>query len=173
MNKNIFLIGFSTSGKTSVGIKLAKKLKCNFYDTDSLIEKKSKMIIPYIFEIKGEKWFREEEKKIIRQLLRRKERMVIALGGGSFQNKESREQIIKSGDTIYLQCSQNELYRRIRYNNNRPLLNSKSRKDLKNKIKSLISKRLDNYKKADYTISTTNRSIENVANEIIKKISND
>jgi len=171
MGKNIFLIGFSGSGKTSVGRLMAKKLNRKFYDSDGLIEKKSRMTISDIFEQKGENWFRMEEKKVIKQILSKKILTVTALGAGSFQNREIRSQLLKSGITVYLRCSQKELYNRIKNYKDRPLLIDYSGENLKNRIRLLISNRTDNYKKADYTISTTNRSITEIVKEIIRKTS--
>ena len=58
------------SGKTTIGKKLSKNLDLKFLDTDKIIEKKNSMSINQIFNIKGEKYFRNEEKKIFRQPLK-------------------------------------------------------------------------------------------------------
>jgi shikimate kinase len=172
MKRDIYLIGFSGSGKTSVGKILATKLKRKFYDSDTMVERKIKMTIPEIFETKGERWFRIEEKKVINEISNNKISKVVALGGGAFQNKDSRKHLFKSGIIIFMNCSQAELYRRIKNNQDRPLLNSYHGNVLKNKIRYLLSKRISNYKKADYTISSTNRNISDVVIEIMKIIKN-
>ena len=65
LNKNLILIGMMASGKSTIGILLAKKLNLKFFDTDFIIEKKAKMKIVEIFQKKGEPYFRNLEKKII------------------------------------------------------------------------------------------------------------
>ncbi|MFZ5980756.1 MAG: shikimate kinase [Candidatus Zixiibacteriota bacterium] len=174
---NIFLTGFSTSGKTTLGRKLARKLKMRFYDTDRLIEKKEKQPITLIFKEKGEKYFRTQENKIIRQVVDRPGQKVVALGGGAFLNKANRELVQAYGIVVYLSCSVRELYRRLKVLKGRPLLvfDTKKYPDRATRIESvkqLLATRQSNYNKADYRISTTNKSITLSVNQIIKKIKN-
>ena len=84
---NIVLIGHMGSGKSTIGKNLAKKLSIDFVDTDYEIEKFTDAKISDIFLNQGENQFREIEEKIIKQILDSKEKKVIALGGGSFENK--------------------------------------------------------------------------------------
>ena len=83
MNKNLVLTGMMGVGKSTIGKKLAKKLKFKFIDIDFIIEKKERKKIDEIFKTKGEKYFRKIEEKITLKFLDR-ERQVISLGGGSF-----------------------------------------------------------------------------------------
>ena len=82
MKKNLLLTGMMGVGKSTVGKKLAKKLKLKFIDIDGLIEKKEKKTIKQIFENKSEDYFRKIEKKITLEELK-KSNSVIALGGGA------------------------------------------------------------------------------------------
>jgi shikimate kinase len=79
---NIVLIGFMGSGKSSVASKISSISDYEFIDTDSLIEKKSKLTISEIFKIFGEKYFRELERETIKELLSYGKKLVIATGGG-------------------------------------------------------------------------------------------
>ena len=172
----IYLIGFSGSGKSTIGPRIAKKLKIPFYDIDSYIEKKYRTKISRIFSEKGEKQFRKyEEKAIIEVTNNRFKKKVISLGGGAFQNSKIRHLCKENGKVIYLSCSQREIYRRMRLVSDRPLLKPEiknpkpSAEFLKNKIKSMIIKRIKNYRKADIIISTTEKTIKASVTEIIKK----
>ena len=91
--KNIILIGYRCTGKTSVGRKLAKKLKLPFYDTDPMITDRIGTTIKAWVEEKGWESFRQEEKAIIKGIASLKPG-VISLGGGAVMDSENRE-IIK------------------------------------------------------------------------------
>jgi shikimate kinase len=79
--KNIYLVGFMGSGKSTVGKILAEKLNMNFIDIDKLIEEKEEMKIKDIFEQKGESYFRELERKQIEAIVNQKG-LVVSTGGG-------------------------------------------------------------------------------------------
>ena len=94
MKKNLVLLGMMGVGKTTLGKIVAKRLGLKFIDTDLIVEKKNSMKIDEIFEKKGEKFFRiEEEKETLKSL--KKNKCVIALGGGAFVNKIVRDNILK------------------------------------------------------------------------------
>ncbi|MEW5995930.1 MAG: shikimate kinase, partial [Candidatus Zixiibacteriota bacterium] len=88
--KHIFLIGFSGSGKSSVGPKLAHRLGLRFVDTDAQIEQRHRKSIERIFADEGKAAFRRYESEAIAELAGRKNRpLVIALGGGAFERKKN------------------------------------------------------------------------------------
>lgn len=175
--RNIFLIGFSGSGKSTIGPLLANKLKARFYDTDNLIEAKARKTISNIFELSGETVFRQLESNVIMNLTKdRKQNRVIALGGGAFQISRIRARVRESGLSVYLSCSLRELYRRLKEKDDRPLLhghkgkNPLSRQVILNRMSRLLLKRRSNYTKADIRISTTNRTVAEVVRMLSKKI---
>ena len=90
MKKNVILTGMMGVGKSTIGKKLARKLKLKFIDIDRLIEKKEKSSISEIFSQNGESYFRKIEKNITLEELK-KDNCVIALGGGTFLNKKVRK----------------------------------------------------------------------------------
>ncbi len=172
---HIFLIGFSGSGKSTVGKFLARKLNYSFVDIDKQIESKSRKTIPDIFETNGEKAFRKLESAAIKNLFAEKTKAkVIALGGGTFENRATRQLISENGISVWLRCSISELYERLRKHSDRPKLAGKkgisSVKELKGKIKKLLLKRKDNYAKADLQVITSNMTKNRVALEIITKL---
>jgi shikimate kinase len=176
--QDIFLVGFSGSGKTVSGRKLADALNAAFYDTDSLIAKRARMNIAGIFERMGESGFRELEEEIILELVAdgSGERRVIALGGGALHGRKVRSAIKGNGITIYLSCSRKVLYRRLRDLTDRPVLMSNQRKtkaparQLRNKINRLLNMRIDNYREAHIRVATTNRTPDEVVQEIRRKL---
>ena len=92
MKKNLILLGMMAVGKSTIGRIIAKKQKYKFIDTDLKIEEKNSMTINEIFKRKGEKFFRMEEEKVVLNSLE-KEEHVIALGGGSFLNRNIKRVI--------------------------------------------------------------------------------
>lgn len=165
--RRIYLIGFSGSGKSTVGPILAKKLKARFVDTDSLIEKEAKRTIAEIFSKSGESLFRRLEARTIKRLLSVRGRWVISLGGGAFASPANRKVLAGSGPVIFLSCSAAELYRRIKDKTDRPLVGGLRSEKLA-RIKSLLDRRLKSYQLADLRVSTTKRRPAETVRAIVK-----
>ena len=169
--ENIFLIGFSGSGKSTIGPLLAKELNYEFYDTDSIIEKKTGKSISKIFEINGEVSFRKYELSAIEEIIKKKTiNKVVALGAGAFNTDKNRDVILKSGLVIYLKCSAELILKRLADSHNRPLLNSIDRSNRFEKIKQMLSTREPNYKKAHLIISTIGKDSKKMILSILKEI---
>lgn len=126
MAKAIFLCGFMGAGKTSVGKALAKKLNFDFLDTDRLIEQKYGQI-PQIFAEKGEKYFRQKELELAKELIS-KENVIISSGGG-FVLSEEVQAVLKDSFVIYLEVPFEKCYSRI-CRSERPLVRNNSKEQL-------------------------------------------
>jgi len=167
--QHIFLIGFSGSGKSTVGPLLADRLGISFVDTDSLIEKQAGCAISEIFQDQGERTFRRMEREAVETHVKRRKPAVIALGGGAFENPVIRKLALSSGLVVYLSCSAREIYHRLRNTKDRPLLDKvlRLRKTTRqvwlDRVGLLLKKRLTNYRKADLIISTTDKSPKQAA----------
>ncbi|SNZ08430.1 shikimate kinase [Persephonella hydrogeniphila] len=160
--KNIYLVGFMGSGKSTVGKILAEKLKMRFTDIDQLIEKEEGKAIPQIFKEKGEKYFRELEKKMLEKIQEEKN-LVVSTGGGLGADRENMEKMKKNGLVVWLDVSFEEILKRCEGDQNRPLLNQPVEK-----IKKLYDKRIPIYKLAHIHIKTDNKKPEEIAEEIIR-----
>lgn len=171
----IYLVGFSCAGKSTIGPKLAEKLNCSFYDLDDMISQEQDLTISDIFKNKGEKQFREFESELLFSLSQKKESFCVALGGGGFQSPKNQDMIENSGISVYLSCADEELYNRLKNQTDRPLLQDEKSKqlspnELKEKIASLMTKRRENYLKADIIYSTTDKTVDETVDELYKKI---
>ena len=124
-NKSIVLVGHMGSGKSTIGKNLSKKLGIDFFDSDKEIELREKIKISNIFSLHGEKYFRNLEEKINLKLLKYKN-VVLALGGGAFQNPSVRKVALEKCNCIWLKCSLNLLEQRCNFKKNRPLLVNKN-----------------------------------------------
>ncbi len=163
MKKNLVLVGMMASGKTTIGKLVAKIKDLEFVDTDKSIEKKNSMTIYEIFKKKGEKFFREEEKKEVLKNLEKKN-CIIAVGGGSFVNKSIRENILKNAISFWLDVDIKTLNKRVKWNKNRPLLNKKN--NMK-KLNNLYAERKKIYELADHKIECEQLTKENIVKKII------
>ena len=161
--KNLVLIGMMSSGKSTIGELLAKKLNFKFFDIDKIIENETKMKITEIFKIKGENFFRNLEEKTTVKLLNFSD-VVISLGGGGFVNEIIRKETNTKSKTFWLDWNLDTLISRIRKRNNRPVALALNNNELKN----LIIKRSKYYSKAKYKINCQKLTRP----EIIKKILN-
>lgn len=164
MSANIVLTGLMGAGKSTVGKLLSKQLKnYTFVDVDEVIVDLEGMSIPEIFAQKGEPYFRELEKKVISELSE-EENLIIALGGGAFEDETNRENLMENGVVFYLKSSVERLLSRIKDDNSRPLLQCDNPGG---KLKELLAQREPNYLKADYVIETDSLNISEIAEKII------
>ena len=161
----ICLTGMMGSGKTTIAKLFASRYGIVFYDVDSVIEKQEGMSISDIFQKKGEGYFRLIEKNTIKSIFKN-ENMIISLGGGAFENEETRQFLLNNSKVIYLQTSAQEIYNRIKNDNTRPLLCDNMSVE---KINEILQKREKNYLLAHKVIITDNKTPE----QIILELNND
>ena len=159
--ENLVFLGMMGSGKSSIGILVAKKLKLNFIDIDSEIESHLGITIKKIFEEKGENYFRKIEEKITLKKLKLTS-SVISLGGGAFVNKKIRTEVLKDHKSFWLNWDYKILLKRIKNSKKRPLAINFP----ENELIELIKKRSYNYSKASFEIKCDNLT----KNEIVDKI---
>lgn len=160
--KTIILTGMMGSGKSAIGKILASSLGLKCIDIDNYIEEKENTSIAKIFELHGEKYFREIEKNAIQEVFT-SANSVISLGGGAFENIETREFLLKNSTTIYLKTSPEIIFERIKNNTERPLLNNNMTIE---KITEILTKREKNYEKAQKIIITDNKTPADIIQEI-------
>lgn len=117
----VVLVGLMGAGKTTVGKILASRLGWNFFDSDRIVEQKTGVSIPVIFDLEGEAGFRRRESQALGELLARDE-IVLATGGGIVLRPENREVLRGAGLVVYIEVAPELLYARTRHDRNRPLL---------------------------------------------------
>jgi shikimate kinase len=117
----ISLVGLPGSGKSTVGRQLARRLGLPFTDSDHAIEQRIGCSIGEFFEREGEPRFRDMEESVIRELAQAGSG-VLATGGGAVLRAANREQLHRAGHVVYLRTTPEEVFRRLRHDRNRPLL---------------------------------------------------
>lgn len=125
--QRIFLIGPMGSGKTTVGRRLARRLGLDFLDLDHELQKRCGVEVAVIFDIEGEAGFRQRESALLDELTR-KDRLVLATGGGSVLAAENRRILAERGLVVYLRTSVDQQLRRLERDKQRPLLQAPDRR---------------------------------------------
>lgn len=163
--QHIILTGFMGTGKSTIGRRLANRLNLIFIDTDHEIEKEEGKSIPEIFNQHGEDYFREVESELFIQLLSNENQKVISTGGGIILSQKNRKAMLNH-QVILLEASIDEIMRRVKENENRPLLNQGV--ELKERISHLIQERKKYYSEvATIKVNTDDKKKEDIINEII------
>ncbi len=163
----VVLLGYMGSGKSSVGKILAQSLKIKFYDLDDYIESKEKLTISQLFSTKGEIYFRLKESEYLKELLDADESFVLALGGGTPCYSNNMDQIIENSISVYLKASLNTLTNRlIKEKDKRPLISELGKDKFNEFIAKHLFERLLFYEKATYSLSTDEKLIQNLVDEI-------
>lgn len=161
---NLVLVGLMGCGKTTVGRLLAHLLTWELIDTDRMIEERTGVSIPQLFQEKGEAYFRRVEKEVLLDL-KDKERMVLATGGGAVLDGTNRRLLKETGLVVYLKTSPAVLAARVGHGEGRPLLKTG---DPGVVLTALLEEREGFYREADLVVTTDGRTPRQVAEEIIR-----
>jgi shikimate kinase len=171
----IFLTGFSTAGKSTIGPILANALGYRFIDIDKAIMEKEKKSVVEIFNEKGEAYFRQLEYEILQQYVQA-ENLVVALGGGTLENDKSFEIVKASGTLIYLKSEVDTLTKRLASKDDRPLMKAEngerlSVEDLHRRVKQLLMSREERYQShAVISISTDQTPIGKTVEMLTRQV---
>lgn len=161
------LVGLPGSGKSTVGRQLARRLGLAFTDTDHAIEQRIGCSIREFFDREGEAAFRDIEEAVIDELAR-SDAGVIATGGGAVLRPANRERLRAGGHVIYLRSTPEELFRRLRHDTNRPLLQVA---DPLARLRALYDERDPLYREtAHFVIETGRPSVPTLVNMILMQL---
>lgn len=164
--RSIVLVGMMGVGKSTIGRRLAARLRLPFVDADTEIETAAGMTIPEIFEQHGEQQFRDGEVRVIARLLDGGPR-VVATGGGAFMREETRRRIAARAVSIWLKADSDIIMRRVRRRADRPLLQTA---DPEATVNRLLSEREPIYRSADLTISSRDIPHERIVEECVEAL---
>ena len=139
------IIGMMGAGKSKLGYIVSKSLNVNFYDIDDLIEKDLNTSIKELFKSHGEAYFRTVEeakiKIVINNAISKKEKAIVSIGGGAFDNQHSRELLLKNTKVIWLNVPTDILIKRIGDGSKRPMIKG----NIEKSITEILSKRIKYY----------------------------
>jgi shikimate kinase len=161
--KNIALVGFMGTGKSTVGQLVAGMLGFRFVDTDEMIEGMAGKRIPEIFAAEGEARFREYEQQVVKEL-EGFSKTVISTGGGFVTNPENLASLKTHALVVCLWCSAETIFKRVGHQSHRPLLRVANPLE---RIRELLQERAPAYRKADVLLNSEFRKAREVATHVV------
>lgn len=165
--RSLILVGLPGSGKSTVGRQLARRLDLPFQDSDKVIEQRLGCSIREYFDREGETAFRDIEESVIEELVKGPAG-VLATGGGAVLRPANRQRLSAAGSVIYLRSTPEEVYRRVRHDANRPLLQVE---DPLARLRSLFEERDPLYREtAHFIIETGRPSVPTLVNMILMQL---
>ena len=163
----IVLVGMPASGKSTVGRSLARRLQMAFVDSDTVIARRLGCTIRSYFDSHGEAAFRDVEQEVIGELTQGPA-AVLATGGGAVLREVNRQRLREHGTVLYLRSSPEQLFRRVRHDTRRPLLQVA---DPFKRLQSLYAERDPLYREcAHYVIDTHGASLSLLVNRILMQL---
>jgi shikimate kinase len=163
----LVLVGLPGSGKTTVGRQLARRLHLPFVDSDHAIEQRLGCSIREYFEREGEDRFRDIESEVLADLCQ-SHQGVLSTGGGSVLRPINRERLREKAQVFYLRSSPEEVFRRLRNDQNRPLLQVA---DPQARLRELFDVRDPLYREtAHYVIETGRPNVASLVNMIVSQL---
>ncbi|WP_418316777.1 shikimate kinase [Piscinibacter sakaiensis] len=163
----IALVGMPGGGKSTVGRQLARRLRWDFADTDDLIERRIGTSIRQFFEQQGEDAFRDVEQSVIADAVAQRSG-VLATGGGAVLRAANRDALRDGCTVVYLRSAPEELFRRLRHDMNRPLLQVANPLG---RLRDLHAQRGPLYERtAHFIIETGRPSIHTLVNMILMQL---
>src|ERR1700712_469341 len=161
--RSIVLVGMMGAGKSTIGRRLAARLRLPFLDADIEIEAAASMTIPEIFAAHGEPYFRDGEARVIARLLDNGP-AVIATGGGAFMREETRNRIRDKAVSLWLKADADIIMKRVKRRADRPLLQTE---DPAATVSRLLEAREPVYQTADLTIWSRDVPHDRIVDECI------
>ena len=161
--RSLVLVGLMGAGKSTVGRRLAARLKLPFKDADEEIEAAAGMSVADIFACHGEPGFRDGERRVIARLLHEGP-MVLATGGGAYMDPRTRARITETAISVWLRADLPVLMRRVRKRSNRPLLRTP---DPEETMRNLMEARHPVYALADLTVESCETPHDRVVDEAL------
>ncbi|MGN0325205.1 MAG: shikimate kinase [Lachnospiraceae bacterium] len=173
MSRNIVLIGYMGSGKSTVAKELYRKTGMKILDTDLMIVEKQGRSINAIFAEDGETAFRDMETKLLEELsgsAAYQKNCILSTGGGMPVREENRALLKKLGTVFFLKATTDTILEHVKNDTERPLLRNPDRRE---KIEEMLAQRTPAYEDAaDYVIDTDHKSVVEVTEYIWKLIKN-
>ena len=158
-----FIIGYKSSGKTTLGKQLAAKLNMKFIDLDEFIENKEKKTIPEIYTELGDEEFRILEWKMLKEIVK-EDNVVVSTGGGTPCHCDNMNIMQNYGDTIYIKIDEDILVSRLKIavSKNRPIVKDMDVEELKKYVSNLKRNCEHHYVQAKHIIEGRNIKAEDI-----------
>jgi len=163
-----FIIGFKSSGKTTLGKKLANRLNMEFVDLDEVIERREGRIVPDLYTELGDEGFRVKEWEALKETIV-KDNLVISMGGGAPCHCDNMNLMERKGEVIYIQLDNDTLVSRLKAAvKDRPIVLNKTDAELRAFVKELRERCEHHYLRAKYIIDGKNLTIDAIMKVLVK-----
>jgi XRE family transcriptional regulator, aerobic/anaerobic benzoate catabolism transcriptional regulator len=163
----IALIGLRGAGKTTIGKKLARRLKWDFVELDEQIEQAAGLTLQNIFEVHGEDYYRKLEQQVLLDLILRRKRAVVATGGGIVMRNETYDLLQRNCRIVWLKANPEDHWNRVLHQDPRPMTNYP---DAFTQLQNLLQGREPLYARAEAIIDTSTLGIQGSVKEILSKV---
>ena len=167
IKKPIVLVGSAGSGKSTVGRRVAKKVKLQFYDSDRIIEQREGMSVVEIYDKYGQEYFTKREKEVIEEVLSSYGAVILSTGSNAFIDAEMREFIKANSVTVWLYADISVLAERISRRNSRPGFTPENTQDT---LKDIITQHYPIYSESDIAVESHEHDIYKVVDIVILKL---
>ena len=166
------MVGYAGSGKSSLGKRLARRMGLRFVDTDNVVEQQVGAPIADIFHYEGEEYFRIAERRAVESLANEAMDLVIATGGGLPTWRDNMEWMLRSGVTIYLRRSPEQILSRLSAygREKRPMFRGKSDEELLEFMRQQMAVREEYYAQAHISVDGATMSDDDVVEYIVNKL---
>lgn len=160
----IALLGLRGAGKTTVGKKLARRLRIPFVELDSRVEDAAGMGLREIFSLHGEDYYRRLEREALASLVREQRPMVVAAGGGIVTSPEAMQMLDRHALTVWLRADPEEHWNRVMHQGDRrPMEDQPQAMDA---LRALHARREPLYARADFAVDTSGRAADDVVTAV-------
>lgn len=162
------LVGMPGSGKSTIGRQLAHRAGVPFIDLDHRLEQHLGTSIRHFFETEGEARFRDEESALLASVSQEPGGMVLSTGGGTVLRPQNREVLRQFGNVLYLRASPEEIYKRVKHDKARPLLQVGNPME---KLRELYAQRDPLYREsAHFVIETGRPTVGTLVNMVLMQL---
>lgn len=165
----VALVGLRGAGKSSIGKELAKKLGARFVELDELIVREAQMTLSTIFEIHGERYYRELEREVLRRVLDEGGSLVVATGGSIVTDRETWGMLRSRARTVWLKATPKEHWDRVVAQGDvRPM---RDRPRAKNELEQLLASRAPLYGESEIVVDTSKSTPREVVDRVLGDVS--
>jgi XRE family aerobic/anaerobic benzoate catabolism transcriptional regulator len=164
----VALLGLRGAGKTTIGKRLARRLRVRFVELDRQIEKEADMSLAELFSMYGEEHYRRLERETLARVLANRRAMVLATGGGIVASPDTYAMLKANAVTVWLRAAPEDHWNRVvRQGDRRPMAHHpQAMADLR----ALLAAREPLYASAEHTVDTSGRPVEAIVDELVVQI---
>jgi shikimate kinase len=167
LGKPVVLVGSAGSGKSTVGRRVAKKAKLQFYDSDQIIEQRENMSVVEIYEKHGQDYFSQREREVVQEVLSTYGVVILSTGSNAFVDRYLHDYIKANAITIWLYADTKVLAERISRRNSRPGFTPENTYDI---LKQIVERDYPLYGQANISIESHEHDIYKVVDSVIVKL---